>query len=409
MLVDEIFIECSPGISGDMLLAAFYDLGVPKSVIEKPLTILGLEEYFELSFINSKSCSFRGIKTQLKIFENSIKRDWKYLKKFITESKLEINLRKNIIDVFELLAVSEGSVHGIKSDDVHFHEIGSIDSIIDIVGVCAAIEYLNPKKIYGNPPTLGKGSILTEHGNIPIPSPAVVDLISRKNIVVSSISDSIDGELSTPTGIALILHFVDSFELPSKYSINSYGVGIGCKNFNFPNLLRVLKINTHNFHNSINRGIPRYEEISVQEALIDDQSSEEVATFVGMLRDSGAYDVSYHAVNMKKNRLGFYITAILSVEKEKFFRDLWFKYSNTIGLRERRQGRWVLPRRRGRCNTPLGEINCKETMKLNGEKYIKAENDEIAKLQNQYKKSANEIKKLINESIGDFYPYEDWQ
>ena len=409
MHFDEILIECSPGISGDMLLAGFYDLGVPKSVIEQPLHKLGLREYYQLSFCESKSCSLRGIKTKINVLEDSKSRDWRYIRNFIFKSNLEDKLKGNIISVFESLANSEANVHGIKVDDVHFHEIGSLDSIIDVVGICAAIDFLSPIKIYSNLPMLGRGSILTEHGEIPLPSPAVIDLISKKNIPVLSTSNLIEGELATPTGIALLSHFVDTFEMPAKYAINSYGIGLGSRKFNFPNLLRISKINSDTLHNSLLGDIPRYEEISIQEAFLDDQSSEEVSSFVEILREEGAYEVSYQIVNMKKNRLGFSIMVLLPTEKEKYFRDLWFQYSNTIGLRVRRQGRWVLPRRRGRYTTSFGEINCKETIKLNGEKYTKPENDDILNLQKKYKKSAYEIKKEINESKGEFNPFEDWQ
>ena len=111
---------------------------------------------------------------------------------------LEDKLKKIIYEVFESLAIAEGKVHGIKSDDVHFHEIGAIDSLVDILVVCAALNYLNPKKVYCNKPMLGKGFVQTEHGKLSVPPPAVIELITQKNIKVLSSLNSIDGELSTP-------------------------------------------------------------------------------------------------------------------------------------------------------------------------------------------------------------------
>ena len=243
--MEDVFIECSPGISGDMLLGSFYDLGVPKKVIEKPLVDLGLKDFYSLDFKESKSCSIRGIKANVRNLDCfPTERNWRNIKELILNGRLEEKLKQIIFKVFESLASAEAEVHGIKPEDVHFHEIGSIDSLVDIVGVCAAFNYLNPKKVYCNSPMLGKGFVQTEHGKLSVPPPAVIELIRKKNIKVLSCFDSIEGELSTPTGIALLSILVDYFQPPSKYSINSYGVGIGNLNFSFPNLVRVCKINT---------------------------------------------------------------------------------------------------------------------------------------------------------------------
>ena len=151
--MEDILIECSPGISGDMLLGALFDLGVPKQVIEQPLIDLGLKGLYQLEFKESKSCTIRGI--QVKVENNDcipIKRTWRSIKEVILNGHLEDKLKQIIYKVFESLAIAEGKVHGIKSEDVHFHEIGAIDSLVDIVGVCAAFNYLNPRKVYCNNP-----------------------------------------------------------------------------------------------------------------------------------------------------------------------------------------------------------------------------------------------------------------
>ena len=141
--MDDVLIECSPGISGDMLLGAFYDLGVPKKVIEQPLIDLGLKDLYQLDFEDSKSCSIRGIKAKVKSIDCSpIKRTWRNIKELILNGHLEDELKKIIYEVFESLAIAEGKVHGINSDDVHFHEIGAIDSLVDIIGVCLSLIHI---------------------------------------------------------------------------------------------------------------------------------------------------------------------------------------------------------------------------------------------------------------------------
>ena len=408
--MEDVLIECSPGISGDMLLGAFYDLGVPKKVIEQPLIDLGLKDLYQLEFKESKSFSIRGIKAKVENIDCiPIKRTWRSIKELILNGHLEDKLKKLIYEVFESLASAEGKVHGIKSEDVHFHEIGAIDSIVDIVSVCAALNYLNPKKVFCNEPMLGKGFVQTEHGKLSVPPPAVIELIRKKNIKVLSCFESIEGELSTPTGIALLSNLVEYQNPPSKYSVNSYGVGIGNLKFPFPNLVRVYKIDSFN-HSSINQqNNPKCEEISIQEAWIDDQTPEDVSNFVEKLRIEGAYDVSYQSINMKKNRIGFSIQAILPVEKREYFRRLWFDYSNTIGVRERNQSRWILLRRRGECSTAFGKIKVKQTLKPDGSITMKPENDEVLRLKLDHKKSTNEIRKIIEESSKKFKAFENWK
>ncbi len=407
--MEEILIECSPGVSGDMLLGAFHDLGVPKSIIEKTLEAFGLDNLYDLHFRESKSCSIRGIKVQIDKIDQSTQRDWSSIKDLILKARLEKKLKTRIYEVFESLALAEGKVHGIDPEEVHFHEIGAIDSMVDIIGVCASIDYLKPKKVFCNAPTLGRGFVQTDHGKLQIPSPAVIELLKKNNIKVISSIDLIEGELSTPTGIALLSNLVEIFQIPNKYSINSYGVGIGNLELPFPNLVRVININSSN-ENLIEKKIsPRYEEIAIQEALIDDQTSEEIANFLEIFRKKGAYDVSCQTINMKKNRTGFSIQVILPIEKQKYFRELWFRYSNTIGLRERKQFRWVLLRRRGECFTAFGDIRFKQIMKPDGTISMKPENDEILRLQIENNKTAQEITKIIKESCREFKAIEDWK
>ena len=410
--MEEYFINCSPGISGDMLLGSLYDLGVPQDILEKPLRALGLENLYKLSFKEEKSASIRGIKAQIEVLNNSIRRDWKSIKELIIKGNLEMELERKIIDVFQLLAEAEAKVHGINCDDVHFHEIGAIDSLVDIIGVCAGFYYLKPKIIYCNNPTLGKGFVKTEHGIMSIPTPAVIELVTRNNLKIYGHSNEIEGELSTPTGVALLLNLADYFDSPSQYKINSYGVGVGSRKLSCPNLTRVMNISSEDkkitfYKNNLNS--PKFEEISIQEAWIDDQSSEEIASFVQILREEGALDISYNGISMKKDRIGYAVKAILPIEKEDYFRKLWFTHTNTIGLREKRQGRWTLLRRKGECTTSFGKLQFKQVLQSDGTLKLKPENDEIFSLQKKYKKSADEIKRIINQTMGEFVPYEEWE
>ena len=125
------------------------------------------------------------------------------------------------------------------------------------------------------------------------------------------------------------------------------------------------------------------------------------------MRQEGVLDISYKAINMKKNRIGFSLIAIVPIEREAYFRQLWFQYTNTIGLRERRQGRWKLPRREGECVTSIGKVKCKEITKPNGEKFIKPEHDEIVILQKKYRKTSLEVRNIINTTMRDFKAFKN--
>ena len=154
---------------------------------------------------------------------------------------------------------------------------------------------------------------------------------------------------------------------------------------------------------------PRAEEIVVQEAWIDDQTPEDISNFIEKLRQEEAYDVSYHAINMKKDRIGYSIQVILPLEKKEHFRALWFKYSSTIGVRERIQSRWILLRRSGECLSDFGKIKVKQTLKSDGSTSLKAENDEILRLSFELNKTNQEIRNVIYKSIRDFKPSENWK
>jgi uncharacterized protein (DUF111 family) len=154
---------------------------------------------------------------------------------------------------------------------------------------------------------------------------------------------------------------------------------------------------------------PRSEEICVQETWIDDQTSEEIANLLELFRKEGAYDVSSQTINMKKNRIGFSLQVILPIEKKEYFRKLWFQISTTIGLRERKQSRWVLLRRKGECLTTFGKIRFKQSIKPDGTINMKPENDEILRLQIENNITAQEVRNIIKESCKEFKALEDWE
>ncbi len=328
------------------------------------------------------------------------------IKEFLWASSLNDYVKEKSIKVFEILAESEAIVHGSKISDVHFHELGTVDSIIDIVNVCSAIDFLQLEKIYFSDPPAGKGFVSTSHGLLPVPVPTVLEIAKQNKIPLMFFEDKYVGEITTPTGIALIATFLHEVGQPGNINIKKIGVGLGHKNISRPNFLRVLLIdNNHHHIEESNKLI--YEPIILQEAWIDDSTPEDIAILVERLRSAGAIDVICHSVDMKKNRKGICIEAIVHPSNETLLREVWFNYSTTLGLRENKINRWILPRRVGKHKTKFGEITIKKATRPNGQVSIKIEHNDLKRISLNTGISIQEIRQKVLMELSAFYELED--
>ena len=403
-----IFIDCSLGISGDMLASALFDLGVPRYVFLDNLINLKIEDNYKLEFVEGNSKGIKGIVCiKQEIQFNELTRSLKDIKNLLLDSSLNEDVKKNSIKVFEILAKSEAVVHGSEISDVHFHELGSIDSIIDVVNVCAAIDFLKPEKIYFSDPPAGKGVVSTAHGPLPVPVPTVLEIAKQNKIPLSVFEDEYIGEITTPTGIALIANFLDKGCQSGNMNIKKIGVGLGQKNIHRPNFIRVLVID-NNDKLIENNNKPYYETIISQEAWIDDSTPEDIAILVERLRSAGAIDVVCHSVDMKKNRKGICIKVIVFPKDKNLLREVWFNYSTTIGFRENKINRWVLPRRIVKHQTKFGMINLKEVKRPNGKISVKIEHKDLAEISLRNGLTIEEIRNKISLELSDLYKLEDW-
>jgi len=337
---------------------------------------------------------------------NDLSRSFFEIKKLVLNSSLNDFVKRKSIKVFEILAESEAIVHGTKISDVHFHELGKIDSIIDIVNVCSAIDFLKPDKIYFSYPPAGKGVVSTSHGILPVPVPTVLEIAKQNKIPLMFLEDEYLGEITTPTGIALIATFLDQFVPLDNINIKQIGIGLGHKNISRPNFLRVMKI--ENNDNCIkNHKKPFLETIVSQEAWIDDSTPEDIAILIGRLRSAGAIDVVCHSVDMKKNRKGICIKAIVYPKNENSLREVWFNYSTTIGLRENKINRWILPRRTVKHKTNFGEISFKKVIRPNGQISFKIEHDDLVEISISNGIPIEELRQKIFMELSNFYELED--
>ena len=402
-----IFIDCSLGISGDMLASAFFNLGVPHSIFLDNLVSLNIDKNYKLKFHEGDSEGIKGIVcTKSEIQFKELSRNLNEIKNLLLDSSLNDYVKKKSIKVFEILAEAEAVVHGHQISDVHFHELGSMDSILDIVNVCSAIDFLKPYKIYFSNPPSGKGIVSTSHGPLPVPVPTVLEIARQNKIPLMVLDDKYFGEITTPTGIALIATFIDKFGQPGNINIQNIGIGLGSKNISRPNFLRILLIDEND--ENIENNKPSYETIISQEAWIDDSTPEDVAVLIDRLRSAGAIDVICYSVDMKKNRKGICIQAIVYPKHKNLLREVWFNYSTTIGIRENKISRWILPRRTMSHKTKFGTVNVKQVMRPNGQNSIKIEHKDLTRITLNTGIAIEEIRQKVIIELSEFYEIDDW-
>ncbi|WP_353292362.1 LarC family nickel insertion protein [Synechococcus sp. M16CYN] len=372
-----LWVDAPTGLAGDMLLAGFIDLGVPLSVIEEPLHRLGFAGCYCIDVIEDRSGGLRGRRlsvTSLKTQPSN--RHWSEIQRQIIGAPLNSLLKDRVLAVFTALAEAESIAHGIEMNALHFHEVGTVNAFVDVVGVCAALEQVNPEWICCSPLPTGRGTVSTAHGLLPVPVPAVLELARRYRVPLQQTNDSPNGELVTPTGLALMAVLADCFAPPFIFTPESIGVGLGHLRLDRPNLVRLILGSSE----SDVANAPLGQAVIVQEAWIDDATPEDLALLMERLREAGAIDVAIHPLIMKKGRCGHGVMALVDDAHAVAVRHVWLDTSSSLGLRERRQGRWLLPRRMGLLDTQWGLLPAKQVKRPNGHLTVKLEADELGLL-----------------------------
>ena len=402
----ELLVDCPTGLAGDMLLAACLDLGVPEAVIHEPLRQLGFGHAYSLKVEEASSGGLRGVRLVVKGTEaQPPHRHWCELRERINGSSLAAPLRQRVLAVFEALADAEAAVHGTNSEAVHFHEVGAIDSLVDVVGVCAALLHLAPERLLCKPPPAGRGSVATAHGRLPVPVPAVLELARCHHLPLRGGEECPEGELTTPTGLALMAVLADAFQEPRALTVEAVGVGLGQRRLDRPNLLRLIRCSTQ----SAAAPEAHWQDLIQQEAWLDDQTPEDLAVLAERLRQAGALEVTTTPVQMQKGRQGMAVTALVHPTQAPLLRRLWLSASPTLGLRERPQGRWVLARRSGHCPSPWGAVRVKQVRRPGGDCTIKVEHDELRRLSLQSGQTLDAVRQVVLSAADCFEPEEDWQ
>ena len=331
------YFDVITGVSGDMFLSSLIDAGFSEKKLRKELEKLGLN--FEL-IIEKRKDVIEATTLEVK-YEEKKERHLSDIINILENSTIDEDIKRKAKRLFHHLAEAEAKIHGISVEKIHFHEVGAIDTIVDIVGSLIALKGLGIEEIYSSPVVLGKGKVETEHGLIPVPAPATLELLKGKPVKFSSVPT----EMTTPTGAALIS--MAEFSYP-EMEIKSIGYGMGKKKMDIPNVLRVVIGDKPIIH-----------DLYVIETNIDDMNPEMYPFIIERLLEAGAIDAFFIPVMMKKGRAGNMIKVIAPVEKMEEVKEILFSETTTLGIRYYGVRRHVLERKIVRVKTEYGEVRVK--------------------------------------------------
>jgi uncharacterized protein (TIGR00299 family) protein len=342
------YLDCFSGICGNMVLGALIDVGLPKSVLREGVVNLGVEP-FDIEVRRDERMRIYGTHVKVKARGGEgPQRSYQEIKRMIEESSLDPSVRERSLDIFHRLAVAEARIHDERIDDVHFHEIGALDSIVDVVGAAVGMNHLGIDRVCASEIPLGSGFVHGQHGRLPVPAPATLEILKGIPICSSSLNE----ELVTPTGAAIVASFSAGFGNIPQMRIERVGYGVGDRAFEeIPNVLRII----------VGEGEGAWEgdRIWVVETDIDDMSPEIHGYLMERLPEVGALDVTLTPVQMKKNRPGVTIK-ILSREAEvDTIIDTLFRESTSIGVRRYPVRRAKLSRRTEEVETKYGTVRLK--------------------------------------------------
>lgn len=374
------YIDCFAGASGDMLLGALVDAGLPFDRLESELAKLGLSDY-TLSHHKVAKHEIAATKVDVDAQEGHVHRNLGDIANIIEASNLDRDVKDRSIAVFTRLAEAEAAVHGTTIDKVHFHEVGAVDAIVDIVGTVIGLKLLGIGRIDCSALSVGTGTTRGSHGAMPIPVPAVVALCAD----VPLRRTGIPKELLTPTGAAILTTVADTFGQPSTFTGDTVGYGAGTRDLDeVPNLIRI--------EIGDDRSIPgtQTDQIVVLETNIDDMNPEWFGHVSDLLFDAGAKDVTLTPVQMKKGRPGTILTVLCAPPDTDTIKSLLLAETTTLGIRETRATRTILPRRSAVATTEYGDIRVK-IAEHNGRTRITPEYDDCSRLAREHNLPISDI------------------
>ena len=408
-----LYLECCSGISGDMMTAALLDLGADEEVLRKALKSLPVDGYeIKISRVKKAGLDVCDFNVVLDATHENHDHDMEYLHghqkeqreghghghvshehrsladilKLIEMGDLTLRAKQTASDIFCILGEAEARAHGVPGDQVHFHEVGAVDSIVDIVSAAVCLDNLEITDVIVEELYEGRGTIRCQHGILPIPVPAVVN-IAQKHHLNLRITD-VEGELVTPTGAAIAAAIRTKERLPEHFSIQRVGMGAGKRSYACAGILRAMLICGEE------QGMYLRDFVCRLETNIDDCSGEMLGFLMERLMEAGAKDVSYTPIYMKKNRPAYQVTVICRDEDAYRMEDIIFEETTTIGIRKIKMERSILKRDIRTISTEFGEMKVKVCELPSGER-IYPEYEEAVKICRKYGISYYEVCRRI--------------
>lgn len=385
------------GASGDMIVASLVDAGAPFEEIRRGLEGLGLDG-FTLEATRTVSHQIAACRFLVRTEEQSHRhgahgghghahaghhphRHLADIERIITSSTLSDCVRKNILAVFRALGEAEAKVHGTTVDRIHFHEVGAVDSIVDITAACLALELLGVEKLYVDPLPLSRGTVKCAHGEWPVPGPATTELLRGFRWR----NTDIEGELVTPTAAAIFAALgCDSAGMP-PYRLTATGYGAGTHDYGIPNVLRVC------VGDSAPASAVPSDEVMVVETCLDDESPQILGHTMEMLLEQGALDVWFTPVQMKKNRPGVKLSLLCDKDSLQSLINVLLKETSTLGVRYWPASRRCLERRHFSVETPFGPVRVKAARLPGGDEKMAPEYDDVRRLATERGVAAREV------------------
>ncbi len=346
------YFDCFAGASGDMILGALLDAGLELDVLKSELAKLPLDCY-DLTATTVEKKGIKGTKVTVntdKLHHDHTHRNLFRIQDMINASSLSTEIKERSIEVFTRLANAEAMVHGIALDEVHFHEVGAVDAIVDVVGSVVGLAKLGVQRIYCSPLHLGAGMVQCDHGLLPVPSPATAELVKG----VPVFSTGVQGELLTPTGAAILTTLASDFGPVPAMKLDVVGYGAGTRDLPIPNLLRILIGKTF-----ASPSLPECDSIAVLQTNIDDMNPQIYDHVMRGLFKRGALDVFLSSIQMKKNRPGTLVTVICQPEKVNTMSEYLMRETTTIGTRWHLENRVKASRSVSKVHTQFGDVRIK--------------------------------------------------
>lgn len=389
-----LYIECSMGVAGDMLMGALYELlnDEDRKKFTDKMNSLGIEG-LHVEAVPSVKCGINGTHMNVTIdgheeLESHHSEHHHHhgasmhdIRHVIDAAGISGNVKKNAVEVYECIAQAESRVHGKSADEIHFHEVGSKDAMADVIGCCILIDIIGADRIVVSPVTTGFGNVRCAHGILPVPAPATALILND----VPLRAGSIEGELCTPTGAALVKHYADEFGNMPQMTVSRIGYGMGTKDFAAANCVRVF----------VGIQATRTAKTIVQLCCnIDDMTAEELGYAAELLMDEGALDVYTTAIGMKKSRPGTLLTVMCREEDRERIAGLIFRNTTTLGMRVYHCERMILERSEKTLHTEFGDVRCKEASGY-GVVRSKLEYDDVRRLAKSSGRSIREIRDII--------------